>query len=198
MASKFSIPAEYQDQLYFSPTGDNRDDAEILDSLANFQEVTSEKNIWAFWHSGVRSMPAWCQRNVCAWVRMHSQQGWTIRVLDSVPESKNHALRYLPAESLPEALVQNAMDGPHLGPHSADLLRGACLYIHGGVFMDVGNILVRNVERICWEKLEDPETPYRVAAPWVNDTGIANFFVASRKGDPFIDRWYAKSIFENE
>lgn len=186
---KFPIPEAYQGLLVYDEAQDKRNDEEILRELSTFRAVTSEKNIWAFWHSGIHSMPAWCQRNVCAWVRMHSHNGWTVRVLDSIKDSKNYSLKYVPDAILPAAFVHGTMDGPYVGPHSADMLRGACLYAHGGVFLDVGIPLIRSIYRICWAKLEDPSTPYEVAAPWVYGTHIGNHFVSARKGSPFIGRW---------
>ena len=73
--------------------------------------------------------------------------------------------------------------------HSADFLRGACLHLHGGVWMDVGIILIRQLDNICWKQLEDPESPFEVSVPWMYGTVMANHFVASRKGNPFIKRW---------
>ncbi|PVH96439.1 hypothetical protein DM02DRAFT_599198 [Periconia macrospinosa] len=187
---KFEIPAAYRDQLSFVEARDERSDEQILGSLSFFRPVTSEKNIWAFWHSGIRSMPPWCQRNVCSWVRMHAYDGWTVRVLDSTAESNNYFLKYVPESVLPDSFVRGKMDGPYVGPHSADMLRGACLYAHGGVFLDVGIPLIRSIDRVCWAKLEDPNTPYEIAAPWVYGTHIGNHFVSARKANPFIHRWH--------
>lgn len=187
----FDIPVAYQDQLSYHPSRDTRSDADILGSLSTFRPVKSEKNIWAFWHSGIHSMPAWCQRNVCSWVRMHVHNGWTVRVLDSIPVSENYSLKYLSDAVLPDSYVHGTMDGPYVGPHSADMLRGACLYTHGGVFLDVGIPLIRSMDRICWAKLEDADTPFEVAAPWVYGTHVGNHFVAARKACPFIFRWYS-------
>lgn len=186
---KFEIPAAYQDQLSFVESPDQRSDEQILENLSTFRAVTSEKNIWAFWHSGIRSMPPWCQRNVCSWVRMREQNGWTVRVLDNTADSNNYFMKYVPEAILPESFVHGTMDGPYVGPHSADMLRGACLYTHGGIFLDVGIPVIRSFDRICWAKLEDPNTPYEIAAPWVYGTHIGNHFVSARKGNPFIHRW---------
>ncbi|KAK9368249.1 hypothetical protein V1509DRAFT_639752 [Lipomyces kononenkoae] len=195
MSSQFTIPAEFQDKLRYVEPLDKRSDAEILESLkAGGQPVRSEKNIWAYWHAGVENMPAWCLRNVLDWVRLCGPS-WTVFVLDSVPGSPNHALKYLPADKLPESFVQGTMEGPYVGPHSADFLRGACLTLYGGVFLDVGIILFRSIDAICWHKLEDPESPYQVSVPWMYGTVMANHFVASRKGDPFIQRWHDLFIY---
>ncbi|KZN87653.1 hypothetical protein EN45_062140 [Penicillium chrysogenum] len=167
--SKFSIPAEFRDQLEVAEPLDSRSDEAILVSLSKHKPVTSEKNIWAFWHAGAAAMPQWCQRNIIDWHRICGPS-WTIRVLDTVPNSPNHALKYIRPELLPETFVKGTMDGPYVGPHSADFLRGASLYMYGGVFMDAGIILTRSLDRICWPAIADPTTPYN--------------------GDPFIQRWH--------
>ncbi|KAH8766225.1 hypothetical protein BGZ57DRAFT_827523 [Hyaloscypha finlandica] len=191
--TQFPIPTEFQGQLRFVEPTENRSDDEILSSLTNRVPVSSEKNIWAYWHAGLHAMPPWCQRNIVGWVKINP--GWTIRVLDTVPDSPNHALKFVPPEMLPETFVKGTMDGPYKGPHSADFLRGALLYLHGGAFMDVGITLFRPMDRICWAPLEDPKSPFQVSVPNMYGTVMANHFVASRKGDPFIKRWHDLFIY---
>ena len=186
---KFTIPDEFEDQVRYVDALDNRSDEEIICSLESYHSVTSEKNIWAFWHSGIRQMPIWCLRNVVNWVRLCGPS-WTVRVLDTDPSSVNHALKFVNPDLLPDAFVNGQMDGLYVGPHSADFLRGACLYLYGGVFMDVGILLLRQVDSICWKQLEDPSSPFEVSVPLMYGTVTANHFVASRKGNPFIKRWY--------
>ena len=177
------------DGLRFVEARDQRPDDAILQSLTEYQPVRSEKNVWAFWHAGVKSMPGWCQRNVINWIRLQGPD-WTVRVLDNQSDSPNKISAYIPPEMLPEACQKGAMTGPYVGQHSADLLRSACLYLHGGVWMDVGILLLRRLERICWTQLEDPASPFEVCIPHLAASGIANFFVASRKGSPFIKHWH--------
>jgi hypothetical protein len=190
---QFLIPTEFQDQLHFVEPTENRSNDEILSSLTKHVPVISEKNIWAYWHAGLHAMPPWCQRNIVGWVKINP--GWTIRVLDTVSDSPNHALKFIPPEMLPGTFVKGTMDGPYKGPHSADFLRGALLYLHGGAFMDVGIILFRPMDRICWAQLEDPKSPFQVSVPNMYGTVMANHFVASRKGDPFIKRWHDLFIY---
>lgn len=156
--TKFAIPSEFKDQLRYAESLDKRSDDEILNSLTNFAPVTSEKNIWAFWHAGILEMPAWCKRNIINWARLCGPS-WSIRVLDTVPNSPNHALKYIEPDMLPETFVEGTMEGPYIGPHSADFLRGACIYRYGGVFMDVGIVLFMSLDQMCWERLEDPNSP---------------------------------------
>lgn len=185
---RFPIPEEFRSELRFVEALDTRSDEDILDSLSEHAPVISERNVWTFWHAGVRAMPSWCQRNVVNWVRLCGSS-WSIRVLDSVAGSPNNALEWVPADFLPETFVKGTMDGPYTGPHSADLLRGACLYLYGGVWQDVGVIMIRRLEDICWKQLKDPASPFEVSAPWMYGTVMANHWVASRKGSIFIKRW---------
>lgn len=182
------IPEEFHSGLHYVEALDTRSDEEILDSLSKHAPITSEKNVWTYWHSGVRSMPGWCQRNVVNWIRLNGPS-WSIHVLDNVPGSPNNAFEWVTAEMLPETFVKATMDGPYTGPHSADFLRGACLVLYGGVWMDVGIILIRQLKNICWKQLEDPSSPFEVSVPWMYGSVMANHFVASRKGNPFVKRW---------
>ncbi|USW59771.1 Putative afumC-like glycosyltransferase, nucleotide-diphospho-sugar transferase [Septoria linicola] len=181
MAPKFPIPLEFQHDLRYVELEDTRSDQEILQSLTRHTPITSEKNIWTFWHAGIAAMPAWCQRNVINWVRLCPT--WTIRVLDNTTLSPNHAMDWVPRDMLPECFTKKTMEGPWTGPHSADFLRCPCLYLYGGAWLDVGCILVRSIDDICWTQLQDPLSPFTVAAPWAFDLCIANYFVAARKGD---------------
>lgn len=183
------IPVEFQNELELVEVHDQRTDEEILESLTRHVPVgTSEKNVWAYWHAGVEAMPRWSQRNVIDWVRILGPS-WTVRVLDTVPDSPNHALKFVPPELLPECFVKGTMTGLYTGQHSADFLRGALLYQYGGVNIDVGCILIRHLDRVCWDILADPTSPYEVAIPLIYDQVTANHFVAARKGNPFIKRW---------
>lgn len=189
MSPPFPIPPEFQPQLRHVPSQDTRSDAEILQSLTTRAPITSEKNVWTFWDSGVLSMPAWCQRNVVNWVRLLGPS-WTVRVLDAtVPDSANHALSWVDEKLLPECFVKGTMSGIYTGPHSADFLKTATLLSYGGVWLDVGVFLFRHLDAVCWDKLEDEKTPFRVSVPWMVQLHMANHFVAARKGDPFVARW---------
>lgn len=132
--------------------------------------------------------PLWARRNVVDWVRICPD--WTVRVLDNVPESPNYVLKYLPSDLFPKAFTDRTIHGPWKGQHSADFIRGAALYTHGGVCMDVGSMMFRDMNRICWDMLVSPENTYQIALPLMVDQVWANHFIASRKGDPFIKLWH--------
>ena len=187
--ANFEIPAHYASRLERLPRYDVATDEEILISLSEHKPIISEKNIWAFWDAGVASMPDWCKRNVASWVRINAGDGWTVRVLDSDAVSSNFALKFIPTEMLPDTYVERTMTGPWVGQHSADFIRCAIVYLYGGIYLDVGHMLFRRLDRVCWKQLEDPDSPYQVSLSWTETSSVQNCFIACRKGDPFIKHW---------
>ncbi|KAJ0425155.1 hypothetical protein BJY00DRAFT_308482 [Aspergillus carlsbadensis] len=167
---------------------DLRPESEIRAQLNRHVPVHSERNVWAYWGSGFDSMPAWRQRNVINWVRRDGQR-WTVRVLDTVPGSPNHIHRFIDPANLPAAVNLGRMKGLHAQQGISDFVRLAAVYQHGGVYMDVGVILIRDLDDICWSALEDPTSPYQVGGALVANIAFVSFFLASRKGDAFIHRW---------
>ncbi|KAK1909034.1 hypothetical protein P3342_011112 [Pyrenophora teres f. teres] len=185
----FQMLEQYKTQLHCVESNGTRTDSEILDSLTRHAPITTEKNTWTYWHSGLQNMPTWSQRNIINWVRLHGPD-WTVCVIDTVPKSPNHALTWVPPENLPEAFVKGTMTGPYVGPHGADFLRGAALYEYGGVWKDVGCIVFRRLDKVCWDRLADEASSFTVATPFMFAQYTANHFVASRKGDMFISNWH--------
>ena len=76
----YPIPAG----LYAIPSHllDLRPDSEVDHDLLHPKPVSDEKNVRFFWHSDYTNMHPYSQRNIRAWHRRFSKQGWTIRVLD--------------------------------------------------------------------------------------------------------------------
>lgn len=172
---------------------DERSDKEIIASLVKYQPITSEKNVWAFWDKGFSHMPAWNQRNVTAWVRRLGPS-WTVRVLDRIEGSPTNIGKYVDNSYFPDAFINKTMTGAHVGQHSSDLVRLPCLYQYGGVWMDVGMMLFRHLDDLCWNDLEDPSTPHEMSAfsiefrPGIGT--IFNGFIAARKGNLFVKHWH--------
>ncbi|KAL4784467.1 hypothetical protein BJX76DRAFT_357067 [Aspergillus varians] len=151
--------------------------------------VTSERNLWAFWDRGFEAMVQWKQRNMINWVRRCGHR-WSVRLLDTVPGSRSHIQHFLPREALPDAVWDGLMDGEHAGQHTSELVRLALLYHHGGVFMDVSILLLRDLEDLCWMPLEDENSPYRLSAWYhINMDQVFHSSLAARKHDPFLYRW---------
>ncbi|KAI0007594.1 hypothetical protein F4779DRAFT_499475 [Xylariaceae sp. FL0662B] len=172
---------------------DIRSDDEIAAHLQRRHPVTSDRNVWAFWHSGFSQMAPWVRRNIINWVRRLGAD-WTVHLLDRVPGSETNISHFVDSSFFPAAFNNNTMDGPHVGPHSGDLVRLPLLWLYGGVWMDAGSFLFRHIDDICWKRIEDPETPYEMAGfviemrPGVDC--MLNGFIAAKRGNPFIKRWH--------
>lgn len=141
----------------------------------------------AFWDQGLAACKPWCQRNIIGWVRRHRPQ-WTVRVLDMIDGSLSHYLKCFPdSESFfPVALLHRTMTGSHVGPHAADLIRLPLLYLYGVLWLDIGFLLFRDLDNLCWQALADPSNPVDLAGfKMTISASLAMFwngFIAARKG----------------
>lgn len=175
---------------------DLRSDDEILAELMRFKPVdpANEKNIWAFWDKGLSKCPPWCQRNVISWVRRHGQE-WTVRVVDMAEGSGNHFSKYVePSERFfPAAFLGGTLTGP-VAQVCSDLLRLPLLWLHGGVWLDIGFTLFRGLDSLCWDTLESNGNSVEMAGfkiSMMQDASMMlNSFIAARKGCVTIKHWY--------
>ncbi|KAH8427323.1 uncharacterized protein LDX57_005037 [Aspergillus melleus] len=164
-------------------------DEAIIDKLQNPAPLTSERNLWAFWDGGFHAMPGWKQRNVLNWVRRCGHD-WDVRLLDNVAGSSANIKHFVPRESLPDAVWDGQMEGEHAGQHTSELVRLALLYHHGGVFLDVSILMLRDPDALCWASLADERSPHRVSAWYhINMGQVVHSSLAARRHDPFIYRW---------
>ncbi|OJD33685.1 capsule polysaccharide biosynthesis protein [Diplodia corticola] len=174
-------------------------DDEISRQLLAYAAPTdSTKNVWAFWHSGYASMPAWCRRNVINWVRRLGPT-WTVRVLDSIPGSPTNASRFVGPDLLPRgafAAATTPSGSKHAGVHAGDAVRLPLLQLYGGAWMDVGTILIRHLDDV-WDVLDDASTPYELAAMTMPlrgrgeaETAMNGFLVVARRANAFVTRWH--------
>ncbi|PHH89626.1 hypothetical protein CDD83_5642 [Cordyceps sp. RAO-2017] len=172
---------------------DARSDDEIAAWLQTRHPIRSERNVWAFWHSGFRHMAPWVQRNVIGWVRRLGPS-WTVHVLDLVPGSDTNVHNYLEQDFFPDAFNNGTMDGPHTGPHRADLMKLPLLWKYGGVWMDAGIILFRSLDDMFWTRLEDPDCPHEIAGLYAsfrpNEQLMINSLIAAKRRNPFILCWH--------
>lgn len=170
-------------------------DEEIAQSFLQYQPITSEKNVWAFWDKGFDKMYPAYQETVRNWVRMLGPS-WTVRIVDLVEGSPNNMYNFVDKSWFPDCVVEGTMDGKHIPQHTSDLLRLPLLYLHGGVWMDVGNMLHTHLDDLFWNHIASPNTPYEVAV-WIITGQIkrvwgsfGNFMLAARKGCDFIKYWH--------
>lgn len=182
---------------------DLRPEDEIIAQLRGFQPITSEKNVWAFWDKGIDALYPSYKCTVVNWVRKLGPS-WTIRLVDVLPGSPNHIYNFVGRDYFPECFVSDTMDGSHKAQHTSDLVRLPLLYEHGGVWMDVGNMLHTHLDTLFWNPLIEPGSPYEMTA-WIITGQIrrkwgsfGNYMLAARKGCVFIKNWHDgyKSLWE--
>ncbi|UKZ81753.1 hypothetical protein TrVFT333_009525 [Trichoderma virens FT-333] len=170
---------------------DHRTDEEIAAWLQKRHPVTSDKNIWGFWDTGFAQMSPWVKRNVINWVRRLGPE-WTVHIVDRVDGSETSVFHYVEESYFPKTFVEGTMDGHKA--HMGDLVRLPLLWKYGGVWMDVGLILLRHIDDICWKRIEDPESPYELAAValmHLRDTYTPlNGFLCTKRNNPFVKRWH--------
>ncbi|POS68816.1 capsule polysaccharide biosynthesis protein [Diaporthe helianthi] len=173
---------------------DTRTDEEILESLRNPLPVTSERNVWTFWDKGLGDIPSWTRRNIINWARRLPKE-WNIYVLDIVPGSPLNVDNFLDKSNFYTAFNNRTIGGLNSGVWYSDIIRLASLHTHGGVWVDSGIILMRDFSQDIWQQLEDPNSPYEIAgfsadiAPVPDNDNIASWFIAARKGSPFMKQW---------
>lgn len=138
-------------------------------------------------------MPSWTQRNVIAWCRRLGPS-WTTRVLDNVSDSPNNVLNFVPTDYFPPAFNSGKMTGPYVATHSADLARLPLLQLYGGVWLDVGIMLIRDLNSL-WATLCDPGNTYEFAALTFtcrpNEEVVINPFFMARANNELVKRWHA-------
>ncbi|KAI0889641.1 uncharacterized protein GGS22DRAFT_176903 [Annulohypoxylon maeteangense] len=196
-AAKFPLPKSATN-LRVVPDAqlDLRPTPEIIAELHTFRPITSEKNVWAFWDKGLSAMYPSYQHTVTNWVRKLGPS-WTIRIVDLQDGSPNHIYNYVDKTWFPACFQNHTMNGRHAAQHAADLVRLPLLYEHGGVWMDVGNMLHTHLDRLFWNHLTSPTSPYEMAV-WVITGQIrkqwgsfGNYMLAARKHCLFIKHWHA-------
>lgn len=173
---------------------DLRTDDEIDKDLLAPKPITSEKNIWLFWHTGYSRMHAYTQRNVRAWHRRFSKQGWTVRVLDRSEGSPLNISNYLDVDDpriSPQAFREGRIGGGFAPQHTSDLVRFPLLLRYGGVYADTGFIQIGDLDRLWNATIGDPGSPFEVLSYNMGsgeEWALSNYFLCSGKNNALFDR----------
>ncbi|CAN9328834.1 unnamed protein product [Alternaria alternata] len=137
------------------------------------------KSIFAFWNSGIHNLPPNLLRNVIAWYRRFSPLGWTIYVLDVVPDSSLNVANYIDTESplvVPAAFTRGTLNGHYAAQHTSDLIRYPLLLKYGGVYLDVGILQFGDLDQLWTKHIVNPDSPYDFASFTMgSDLQIVNF-----------------------
>lgn len=151
----------------------------------------AEKVVWAFWHSGQSSLCPFYALNVRTWRQVLGSE-WQILVLNNVRGDPHNIHRFIDAKQLPTTFRR-------LPPVvQSDAVRLALLSTYGGVWMDVGIILLSPLDDFCWNDMSADDSRTLLAgffnSGWGSDhlarrDAFENWFIATRARNAFMDRW---------
>jgi hypothetical protein len=153
------------------------------------------KSIFAFWHSGIQTLPPYLLRNVNNWHRRFSPLGWTIYVLDTVPGSPLNVSNFLDTTSrsiVPEAFISGTLNGTYAAQHTSDLIRYPLLLKYGGIYLDVGLLQFGDLDWIWNEHIANPASRYDFTGFTMGDPpdgiSIVNFAFMCGQENPLVRR----------
>ncbi|KAI9695932.1 MAG: hypothetical protein M1820_008344 [Bogoriella megaspora] len=173
---------------------DLRTPSEIDEALLHPPSISSEKNIFFFWATGLRTLYPYTKRNVHAYFRRLHPHNWSIYVLDLVDGSPLHVSNFLSLDDenvVPKAFRDGELDGEYKMQHYSDLVRWPLLLKYGGCYIDVGMLGIGDLNRLWEETIGNAGSPYEAVS--YSDAGsqspnLANYFLASGKGNPLFER----------
>tara|TARA_R110002003_G_scaffold61_2_gene5511 strand:- start:13547 stop:14767 length:1221 start_codon:yes stop_codon:yes gene_type:complete len=155
----------------------------------------NSKSIFAFWHSGLHTLPPYLLRNVLNWHRRFAPLGWTVYVLDTVPKSPLNVSKYIDTTSqdvVPEAFTKGTLNGTYAAQHTSDLIRYPLLLKYGGVYLDVGILQFGDLDWLWSTHIANPTSSYDFAGFTMGDPpdgiSIVNFAFMCGPDNPLVRR----------
>jgi hypothetical protein len=156
--------------------------------------TAGSKNLFAFWHAGINNLPPYLLRNVLNWYRRYSPLGWTIYVLDNLPNSPLRVSRFIDTTSpavVPAAFTNGTNDGGYPAQHTSDLVRYPLLLKYGGVYLDVGILQFGDLDQLWTQHIASPSSPHDFAGFTMGDApdlNIVNFALICTPNNPLVQR----------
>ena len=166
--------------------------------------IPGSKSIFAFWHSGIHTLPPYLLRNVIAWHRRFSPLGWTLYLLDTVPDSPLNVAHFIDTSSLstvPEAFIRGTLSGRYAAQHTSDLIRYPLLLKYGGVYLDVGILQFGDLDWLWVEHISNPKSTYDFAGFTMGEESqIVNFALMCGPDNPLVHRahYILLKLWENK
>ncbi|KAF2736286.1 hypothetical protein EJ04DRAFT_511125 [Polyplosphaeria fusca] len=154
----------------------------------------ASKNIFAFWNTGLSTLPPYLLRNVVAWYRRFAPLGWNIYVLDNVPGSPLNVSHYIDTTStsiVPEAYINGALSGQFAAQHTSDLIRYPLLLKYGGAYLDVGILQFGDLDWLWTQHIANPASPRDFAGFTMGlfpEISIVNFAMMCTPDNPLVAR----------
>jgi hypothetical protein len=156
--------------------------------------TSTSKSIFAFWHTGIQTLPPYLLRNVLNWHARFHPLGWTIYLLNTVPSSPLNVANFIDTTSqkiVPESFTAGTLDGDYKAQHTSDLIRYPLLLKYGGVYLDVGILQFGDLDYLWTQHIAKPESSYDFAGFTMGDApelSIVNFCIISTPNNPLVSR----------
>ncbi|KAK5956221.1 hypothetical protein OHC33_002796 [Knufia fluminis] len=153
------------------------------------------KHIFAFWHTGISTLPPYLLRNIIAWHSRFARSDWNIYVLDSVPSSPLNVANFIDTTSpsvVPAAFTNGTLSGEYSAQHTSDLIRYPLLLKYGGVYLDAGILQFGDLNWMWTRHVGNPDSPYDFAGFTMGDPpdglSIVNFAMMCTPNNPLVLR----------
>ncbi|KAF2030414.1 hypothetical protein EK21DRAFT_65530 [Setomelanomma holmii] len=153
------------------------------------------KSIFAFWNTGIGTLPPYLLRNVLNWYRRFAPLGWTIYVLDTVPGSTLNVSNFIDTTSqdvVPEAFTKGTLNGTYAAQHTSDLIRYPLLLKYGGIYLDVGILQFGDLDWLWTTHIANSTSKYDFAGFTMGDPpdgiSIVNFALICGPNNPLVRR----------
>lgn len=162
--------------------------------LSPASPINSSKSIFAFWHTGIQTLPPYLLRNVLNWHARFSPLGWNIYIFNTLPTSPLNVANFIDTTSenvVPKAFTAGSLDGGYKAQHTSDLIRYPLLLKYGGVYLDVGILQFGDLDWIWSQHIANPSSPYDFAGFTMGDApelSIVNFCIVSTANNPLVSR----------
>lgn len=157
--------------------------------------IPGSKSIFAFWHSGIRTMPPYLLRNILSWHRRFEPLGWTVYVIDNVPDSPLNMANFIDVTSpsiVPAALINGEIGGSYKAQVMSDFSRYPLLLKYGGIYLDAGVLQFGDLNQLWEEHITNPNSPYDFAGLTMGDPpesiSIVNFVMMTKPNNPLMLR----------
>lgn len=153
------------------------------------------KSIFAFWHSGIKTMPPYLLRNVLSWYRRFSPLGWTVYVIDNAPDSPLNLANFIDVTDptlVPAALIEGKIGGSYQAQVMSDFSRYPLLLKYGGIYLDAGVLQFGDINWLWESHIANPDSPYEYAGMTMGDppegVTIINFNMMTGPDNPMMLR----------
>lgn len=176
------IPSQKLDLQWFG---------QLIASLDHRRDEVCPGGINQIYHIAVHP---YTKRNVRAHYRRLSKLGWKIFVINRVEGSPLGIDKFVDItdpELFPKAFIDGRVGGTYGAQHTSDLVRWPLLIKYGGIYTDVGQLQIGDLDLLWTETVGNPDTPWDIVSynlgP-IDHRDLANYFYMAGRNNPLFAR----------